>query len=153
MNSNVTDMQHSREIPEGVLTWHTTFASPGEIVENELLSSTEKREVLADWASDARACADDLTVRKHDSGAVASLNDILEALRAIDRQQSPPTPRRLSSLLPRRSKLLMGEYIRVKRRRPRDDDDDPPPVPARARPPRPPIDGADAIRPPEALAA
>ena len=150
MNRNFTDVKHSRPTPEGVLAWHKTFESPRAIVEDAFLSNEQKRELLSGWASDARACADDPTRRKHENGSVAPLADILEALRALD-HKDPPRPRRLSSLVPRRSKLLMGEYIRVKRRPP--DDDGPPPVPARARPPRPPMDSPDAIRLPEAVAA
>lgn len=134
---------------EGMLAGRPAFATPREVVEDAGLTNEQKREILSGWASDARTCENEPTMRRLDSGAVVPVDDILGALHEIDRKR-PLRPRRISSLLPLRGRLLMGEYIRAGRRRP-DRDDDPPPLPSRARPPRPPRDGSDEIRLPERI--
>lgn len=104
---------------------------PDDVLLQPDLSRSEKREILAAWASDAHAVPDRPGLRQLDSGAVVGVDTILRALRTLDGvegERMPPKrqagPRRRRTLLP---------LIRTAFRR-RDDDDDPPPTPAAAFP-------------------
>ena len=66
------------------------------------LTTGEKREILADWASDARAVDGRPDLRMNTTGAVASRDDILQKLRlveaeiaALSRSHGGPRPSRL----------------------------------------------------------
>ena len=125
----------------GVLAWYgSDVRHPAQVVRDPFLTTEQKREFLADWASDRRAVPNEPDFRLSATGALADIDDILSALKKLDGMTGgfhPMRPRRLRDVLPRCSRLLIGEAIRV-RRRPRRDDDDPPPAPAAARVPRPP---------------
>ncbi len=70
-----------------------TFSHPSEILENSVLSSAEKRCVLAAWASDAFAVRDNPWLRQlPGSPDTISLKDILSALRRLDDEDDGPPP-------------------------------------------------------------
>jgi hypothetical protein len=63
----------------------TTFEHPRDVVAHLSLSRAEKRAVLASWASDASAIASCPALRAPEGlKAPVSIDDILEALRALD---------------------------------------------------------------------
>jgi hypothetical protein len=103
------------------LTERLLCSHPKEILATGL-SVAEKREILSSWASDARAVPDAPSLRTLDNGAVVSVHEVLDALRALDglRSENEFTRRRgfleLLTAPPRKGRS--------------DDDDDPPPCPA-----------------------
>jgi hypothetical protein len=113
-----------------------TFTHPGEVVNDQELSLSDKRSLLASWASDAHAVENSPWLRQLSSGAVVRVDDILAALKSLD----PHEPRCKAAFtfvrsFPRRSKLTARRRI-VRS----EDDDEPPPSAASARiPPAPKI--------------
>jgi hypothetical protein len=57
---------------------------PDDVVEDDSLTSAEKRETLASWASDTRAVPDKPALRRLDNGAIVHIDDIMAALRTLD---------------------------------------------------------------------
>jgi hypothetical protein len=62
------------------------FKHPTEVVDDPDLTLNEKRAILASWASDACAVEAAPALRKGPNGAPVSFDDIMEALRTLDRQ-------------------------------------------------------------------
>jgi len=61
------------------------FRNPGQVLAHPALASSEKRALLASWASDACAVENLPNWRKlPETGALVPLDDILEALQALD---------------------------------------------------------------------
>jgi hypothetical protein len=104
---------------------------PDDVLLHPDLSTAEKREILAAWASDSHAVPDRPGLRQLDSGAVVGVDAILRALRTLDGAEGEGTPPKRQAG-PRRRRTLIP-FIRTAFRR-RDDDDDPPPTPAAAFP-------------------
>ncbi len=66
-----------------------SFTHPHQVLRHALLSRVEKRALLAEWASDAYAVEGRPGWRQiPGSGAVVLIDDILDALRALDYSQS-----------------------------------------------------------------
>ena len=69
----------------------TTFEHPRDVVAHPSLTLAEKRAILASWASDASAIASCPALRAPEGlKAPVSIDDILEALRALDGPRQPP---------------------------------------------------------------
>ena len=101
---------------------------PKDVVGDPHLSTTEKRALLAAWASDAHAVPDAPTLRQLDNGAVVSLASILAALRELDQASAKAGGFAASG---RHDQILTKWRKRPPwQRRRRDDDDEPPPLPA-----------------------
>jgi|RhiMetdeSRZDD1v2_1073273.scaffolds.fasta_scaffold563191_2 hypothetical protein len=62
------------------------FDRPADVVNDPNLSLNEKRAILASWASDACAIESAPALRNNPSGRVVSFDDIMDALRALDKQ-------------------------------------------------------------------
>lgn len=62
------------------------FDHPREVVSDPDLSLNEKRAILASWASDACAIEAAPELRKTSAGAVVSFDEIMDALRALDKE-------------------------------------------------------------------
>lgn len=109
----------------------TGFMHPDEVVGDLWLTHAEKRELLASWASDARAVPDAPALRQLDNGAVVRVDDVLRALKSINEgevsEHTTFDPRR--SLTDLRTRLPLRLRLPPRRGWP-DDDDDPPPCPA-----------------------
>jgi hypothetical protein len=74
------------------------FRHPSEVVNDPDLTRNEKRAILASWASDACALEAAPELRETPSGRQVRFDDIMEALRQLDREANddgPPVPRRL----------------------------------------------------------
>ncbi|TRC78136.1 hypothetical protein FJV83_29135 [Mesorhizobium sp. WSM4307] len=109
------------------------FQRPDEILNDPAMSREEKRALLASWASDARAVPGRPSIRQLDDGSCIEVDEILQALKALDAdicastsQQTPGLSRRPAQ---RRGRLSFSHWARIVRHRRRDDDDDPPPCP------------------------
>lgn len=126
-----------------IAPWHSC---PSDVVRDPSLCVAEKRAILADWASDARAPANLPTYRQLDDGTLVQVGEILEALNALDEATEHVRPMPWTAR--RSSKAANARWIqRILRRRrdDDDDDDDPPPLPARMPRPRPRNPGAEAV--------
>jgi hypothetical protein len=85
------------------------FQHPRDVVSDPDLSLDEKRAILASWASDACAIEAAPGLRKTPAGRVVSFDEIMDAMRALDREffakqptrskseKSQPVPRRRMS--------------------------------------------------------
>src|ERR1700712_4244331 len=75
------------------------FMHPDEVASDRRLTAAEKRELLASWASDARAVPSAPALRQLDNGAIVRIDDILRTLKSLDEKdnskQSLPDPFRL----------------------------------------------------------
>lgn len=103
-----------------------------EILGDHRLTDAEKRQILASWASDVRAVPNNPALRQLDNGAVVHVDDVLQALAALDKAEQPtkPFPSLREPFARRRSKLSHRWLAGALRRKRSDDDDDPPPCPA-----------------------
>jgi len=130
---------------------------PDDVMSNLQLTRGQKREILASWASDARAVHDMPALRQLDNGAIVRVDDVLRALSALDDNVrfGQHAPDLLRSLVQRpRRRPLSWAKVAVRRRARDDDDDDPPPCPAIiARPPRSPLSDGEIVSPVMAIAA
>jgi hypothetical protein len=102
-----------------------TFSHPDDVVSDPKLTKSEKRAILASWASDSRAVENDPQLRRLDSGAVVEVAEILRALATLD---GPATATKRQPFATRRRGVL-STWLRRKGSA-NDDDDDPPPAPA-----------------------
>jgi hypothetical protein len=112
---------------------------PDDVVSNLQLTRAQKREILASWASDARAVHDMPALRQLDNGAIVRVDDVLRALSSLDDNVrfGQHVPGLVRSLVQRQRRRPVSWPKSAVRRWSRDDDDDPPPCPAIiARPPR-----------------
>jgi hypothetical protein len=107
-----------------------TFTHPDQVAADPSLDISTKREILASWASDARAVADDPRLRRLDSGADVPVQDILAALKTLasDQLALDPSYRLPMTAFARRRRAACS---RLRRRTP-PDDNDPPPLPSLA---------------------
>jgi hypothetical protein len=64
------------------------FARPADVVNDPDLTLSEKRAILASWASDACAVEAVPALRKPPSSAPIQFDDIMDALRELDRQRN-----------------------------------------------------------------
>ena len=62
------------------------FSHPSEVVNDPDLTLNEKRAILASWASDACAIEAAPALRSSPSGAFVRFDEIMEALRSLDKQ-------------------------------------------------------------------
>ena len=77
----------------------TVFDHPRDVLADASLSVSEKRAILASWASDAAAVASNPVLRQAPHGkATVSVDEILEALAALD--DFPPEPPGGASMRP-----------------------------------------------------
>ena len=67
------------------------FAHPSDVVGDPDLSLNEKRAILASWASDACAIEAAPELRSAPHGNTVRFDDVMEALRALDRQSALST--------------------------------------------------------------
>jgi len=71
------------------------FGHPSEVVNDPDLTLNEKRAILASWASDACAIEAAPDLRSSARGAPVRFDDIMEALRMLDRQANGHRYRRV----------------------------------------------------------
>ena len=94
------------------------FAHPMNVVRDPDLTLNEKRAILASWASDACAVEAAPELRATGSGGLVRWDDIMDALRTLDREDcGKPLPHYKRMLAGRRD----GLFSRVRSRRDRGD--------------------------------
>ncbi len=71
------------------------FAHPREVVDDPDLTLNEKRAILASWASDACAIEAAPELRARPRGSPVRFDDIMDALRTLDRQANGDRYRRV----------------------------------------------------------
>jgi|SRR5690349_6011343 hypothetical protein len=77
----------------------SAFEHPKDVVSHPTLSLSEKRAILASWASDASAITSCPSLRAPEGlKAPVSIDEVLEALRALDEGPRRRKPRRLRSV-------------------------------------------------------
>ena len=111
-----------------------SFTHPDDVLHSEILSLGEKRAHPAAWASDAHAVPNRPAMRQLDSGAVVSIDAVLDALRALDATEEAAIPKRPARSSSKAHLVPLPKWCRQLRGR-NDDDDDPPPCPSAALPP------------------
>jgi hypothetical protein len=129
-----------------VYYFQRSHSDPMEVVNDRTMTTQQKREILADWASDRRAVRDYPALRRLDSGVLIEIDAVLSALKCLDgirddqarstSQDSSPHPHHIGP--GRRPAWAFWKD---------DDDDDPPPCPAAAVPwrPRPLLDATASL--------
>ena len=71
------------------------FESPAAVLKDPDLTINEKRAILASWASDACALEAAPDLRAAPSGRLVRFDEIMEALRALDKEANGNTYRRV----------------------------------------------------------
>jgi hypothetical protein len=71
------------------------FGHPSEVVNDPDLTLNEKRAILASWASDACAVEAAPELRSAPRGSTVRFDDIMEALRTLDKQMNGDKYRRV----------------------------------------------------------
>ena len=71
------------------------FESPAAVLKDPDLTINEKRAILASWASDACAVEAAPDLRAAPSGRIVRFDEIMEALRALDKEANGATYRRV----------------------------------------------------------
>jgi hypothetical protein len=87
------------------------FRHPAEVVNDRDLTLNEKRAILASWASDACAIEAAPDLRQTPAGPPVRFDDIMEALRTLDRQAGESVDAGSSRRLTRRVRIL-GRRLR-----------------------------------------
>ncbi len=132
----------------------TGFMHPDAVVSELRLTHAEKREILASWASDARAVPDAPALRQLDSGAVVRIDDVLRALKSLDEVEASKHTTFDPFRSFKRGRIRLPLQLRLPSRRGWPDDDDLPPCPATiAGPLGDPLSGGETADPGLALAA
>jgi hypothetical protein len=94
---------------DGLLHPAKAFAHPMDVVRDRDLTLNEKRAILASWASDACALEAAPNLRITTSGRVVRWDDIMDALRTLDREADgygKPLPHYKRVLAEKRAGLL-----------------------------------------------
>jgi hypothetical protein len=100
----------------------TAFAHPMDVVRDADLTLNEKRAILASWASDACAIEAAPDLRANGSGPVVRWDDIMDALRLLDREAEKyekPVPH-YKKVLARRSAGFGRSLLRSRNRNDQD---------------------------------
>src|SRR4051812_13443768 len=84
------------------------FAHPSEVVNDPDLTLSEKHAILASWASDACAVEAAPTLRRQPGNRPVAFDDIMDALRELDRQAGQPYPPRYKRVLADRRPGVFG---------------------------------------------
>jgi hypothetical protein len=93
------------------------FDHPQDVVEDADLTLNEKRAILASWASDACAIEANPALRCAPGGRRAvAVDDILDALRSLDRQANEPAARAAWVRRQERRRSIEGYRLRRMRR-------------------------------------
>jgi len=79
-------MTHGSDDLKNLLHPASAFAHPSDIVNDPDLTLNEKRAILASWASDACAIEAATDLRASKKGPPVRFDDIMDALRTLDKQ-------------------------------------------------------------------
>jgi hypothetical protein len=107
---------------------------PDDVIADSGMSQSEKRAILANWASDARVIENAPELRQLDNGTIVRVDDVLNALRLLDNATGQVFSARRPPFA-RRRKVPLGRWTFANE----PDDDAPPPCAAGASIPDRPI--------------
>lgn len=118
-----------------VLPQVPTWGHPDDVLSHPKMTKAEKQAILASWASDARTVENAPALRHLDGGAIVSIDEIMQAMKALDQVESAPPRQELRIpgcrvSFARARKTLAWLQSKSARRSSGDDEDDPPPCPA-----------------------
>jgi hypothetical protein len=105
--------------PDALLHPARAFAHPMAVVRDPDLTLNEKRALLASWASDACAVEAAPALRANASGDVVRWDDVMDALRLLDREadnHGKPPPHYKGVLAKKSAGLLGMNRFRPRRR-------------------------------------
>jgi hypothetical protein len=89
------------------------FAQPSDVVDDPDLTLNEKRAILASWASDACAVESEPAWRRAPSGGrLISFDDVMDALRELDRQASDTAVTQRYRRVLRKHRLFRRDFRR-----------------------------------------
>jgi hypothetical protein len=91
----MNDRTHDDFNLDGFLHPANAFGHPSEVVNDPDLTLNEKRAILASWASDACAIEAAPELRARPQSSPVRFDDIMEALRTLDRQANGEKYRRV----------------------------------------------------------
>jgi hypothetical protein len=94
----------------------SAFAHPMDVVRDPDLTLNEKRAILASWASDACALEAAPDLRLGSSGSVVSWDEIMDALRTLDKDSGKPLPHYKRVLAKKEAGLLRPRRSRWRNR-------------------------------------
>jgi len=94
MTTSDHDLAHDFD---GLLRPSQVFEQPRDVLSDPDLSLNEKRAILASWASDACAVEAAPALRKTPFGRVVSFDEIMDAMRALDREFAYSKPSKVAS--------------------------------------------------------
>ena len=100
--------QDTRHDLDALLHPARAFAHPMDVVHDRDLTVSEKRAILAAWASDACAVEAAPALRRPPGAPVIRFDDIMDALRALDREGFKPPPHYRRVLARRRQPLTIA---------------------------------------------
>jgi hypothetical protein len=108
-----------------------SVAYPSEVLADPTLTLEQKRAILASWLSDKHAVPDAPRWRLLENGAFVDIEDIQQALYALDDAEAEEVGARQTAFpraqkRPKRRQRWIGGILKRSRRY---DDDDPPPAP------------------------
>jgi len=92
--AKITDREGTRDLND-LLHPAQAFEHPSRVVNDPDLTLNEKRATLASWASDACAIEAAPDLRSASTGRPVRFDDIMEALRTLDRQANGDKYRRI----------------------------------------------------------
>jgi hypothetical protein len=83
--------EHRQELPlDWLVTPAAAFSHPEDVLSNPALTDSEKRVILASWASDAHAVEDLPWLRQLENGARVAVAEVLAAIRKLDAESKQP---------------------------------------------------------------
>lgn len=94
----------------------SAFAHPMDVVRDPDLTLNEKRAILASWASDACAMEAAPVLRVNNSGNVVIWDDIMDALRTLDKDGGKPLHHYKRGLAKKDARLLGMHRFRRRNR-------------------------------------
>jgi hypothetical protein len=134
MSQSVTPFQpnQSRYLAPAQCREAAIYTHPDDVASDPMLTTPQKRALLASWVSDARTVESAPALRRLDSGAVVEVDTILRALSLLDGLATDHREDRNRPPLTHRRRSLISRWL--SRIGPpngaNDNDDDPPPAPA-----------------------
>lgn len=106
------------------------LSRPADVLRDRCMPLEAKRALLARWASDLRAVENQPALRRLDDGTLLHIDEILDAVKALDSSTEPTKGYESLLAFPRRPSRFRSGFGT-------NEDDDPPPRPVSQRLPRP----------------
>jgi hypothetical protein len=109
------DHDHDRYSLDELLHPANAFSHPSEVVDDPDLTLSEKRAILASWASDACAGEAMPAMRRPPGTLLVPFDDIMDAIRELDRQGQKPYQPHYKRVLADRRPGVFGRKSQMSR--------------------------------------